>query len=117
MATFATPEQVTEVYNQVEKDFKTGMMSIHNLLWQIIVNRVGEERNFAFSNVYADGKHFIVRVEAGESGYYNSHVEFADHLTYDSAYEVCEYLNKAVYGLSKDEMCVLVAQSFELSII
>lgn len=115
MTTATTTEELSEIYSLIKDSFKIGINSIHNLLWQMIVNMVNEESQMAFYNVYEDGRHVLAKVIKNESGYYNTLVEFADGLTDDEAFLICETLNEKVLGLSEHESQEIVDSSFQAS--
>lgn len=100
------------VYKHVKDDFKETLFTIHNLLWQIVFNRVYSSESVTFYPEIVDGKHYLLFVFNGISGFRNTMLQFEDHVSDKKAQEICDYLNKQVFGQTKNESFKIVAQSF-----
>lgn len=105
-------ESFNELFEHVQEHFKNEGYSIHNLLWQIIINRVNENQDLTFHFVYNDGNTYIVWVYRNEPGYQNTHVQFGDHLKIQKIREVVIYLNEKLYGHTMAESEEIVNSSF-----
>lgn len=105
-------KQLKAVYEQVKGDFKVTIFTIHNLLWQVVANRLYSSETVTFYPEIVDGKHCLLFVFNGLKGFKNTCVEFENHVDDKKAQQVCNYLNQQVFGQTKEDSFKIVAQSF-----
>lgn len=110
-----TTEEFHAAYDGVRDDFETNVFagSIHNFLWQIIINRINEHIECTFHPVLTDGKLYLCRVVKDVDGFVNSMIAFKPETTDMAAHEICSFLNSKVFGQSPDESDAIVSSSFE----
>lgn len=107
-------EEFTEILNVVKDHFKTNTIcSIHNFLWQTIVNRVHAKNKITLYSTIVDGKETLVKILTGKKGYINTGVEFKASLPYDVVKTTVDFLNKKLFNQTPDESHILVAKSFQ----
>ncbi len=103
--TTAKTTDVTEIMDFVKPYFNHKVIpTIHNLVWQVVVNRFEEEKKLTFDNVYNnEGNHVLARVYDGESGFYDTKVQFLDNVTFEKGRELVKYLNGKIFGQKVDQ--------------
>ena len=83
-----------------------------NLLWQYIVNEVNAEKDLVFSAAYTKNKRLeLIVVEHGETGYYPTHVGFADGVDYSQAVDIAEKLSEKIFGSTSERTMAIVMGS------
>lgn len=100
------------IHNIVDKHFKKEMFTIHNFLWQIIVNRVDSDKEMTLYNVIQGGTHFLVKVYENQSGYINTFVEFCEHITEKEANKICYWLNSQLFNQNSLDSDLIIMSSF-----
>lgn len=105
--------EFTEILNEVKDDFSTeNLMTIHNLLWQIIVNRMQSRNKITIINTIINGRETLVKVMSTKKGFINTGVQFKKDISEKRISEVVEYLNFKLFNQSPSESELLVAKSF-----
>jgi len=115
MKTTATStDQLNEIYEFNKDAFISDPFkgSFHNLLWQLIINRVAENTIQTFYDVYHEGEYVLARVIANEPGFINTGVYFKDCTPEDHAKKICEYLNDKIFNQTPSESDKIVSTSF-----
>lgn len=97
--------EILEKFNAIHKahksEFKSSIFSLHNLLWQILINERFSNRMVAFTPVIREGETQIAIAEFNVSGYVPTAVAF-ENPDFDSANDICDQLNEEVFGLNED---------------
>lgn len=89
--------------------FQKGVFTIHDLLWQIMINQTTQGKNVAFHcNVAPGGNELVIAHETG--GYQSTGVLFlsSDH---DECSEVCDQLNIEVFDMDVPRAWGIVSRS------
>lgn len=95
----------TEKVNYLFDKYKSNFSGFfHNMLWQFLVN---ETRNLnaketALTPVIKDGHTELGIADKNRGGYTPTMVIFVNH-NYDKACDVCDDLNKDLFGLTEEE--------------
>lgn len=105
-------ELLNSIYDANKDNFKPGMCSFHNLLWQLIINETWKDTNIhCFVPVYQDGGNMIAIAENNKYGYHPTYVFFADGIDYKQANNICKRINEEMFGLLSDACDNIVASS------
>lgn len=112
--TATTTDELNEIYNFVKETVVSDPFkgSLHNLLWQLIVNRVHEDKTQSFYNVYHNGDYVLARVIENEAGFINTNICFKDNITQEKAREICRYMNEKCFGQSVEQSDAIISSSF-----
>lgn len=97
-----TTEFFHKAHDPFGRNFQDGSLSFHNLLWQLIVNEARADKIEVFYAVHRNGNLELVLVEFNKSGYYPTHIRFAENIAYDLALDICEHMNTLTFGVSID---------------
>ncbi len=95
-------KKFNRIYATHKKKFpqNPALNTIHNVLWQVIVNKSFKGRKVAFSVAVTKQGNQIIFCENGKPGYYPTGVYFITS-KYALAIKHCQQLNKEVFDLSR----------------
>ena len=100
------------LYTEVEFVFDhTKIFTIHNLLWQIMVNEVHKHKVKALTPVYREGGLEVAIATENESGYNPTGVMFKAGTEYKDAMDICHIINLKAYGWSEDKSIEIITSS------
>lgn len=113
MTILNSTKSVTDLTNEFGEFFKQNESpSFMNLLWQYIVNEVNAEKDLVFSAAYTKNNRLeLIVVEHGETGYYPTHVGFADSVDYSQAVDIAEKLSEKMFGSTSERTIAIVLGS------
>lgn len=89
-------EKVDKIYDKFKNKF---VGDLHNVLWQIIVNGVREDKISAFTSAISANGYKLGIADEQIKGYSSTGVVFKEPALYDDVQKVIENLNKAVFRL------------------
>jgi len=95
-------EKLTTVYNQLESRVAG---SLHNTLWQIMINDSLKGAQAAFADVPGQN---CIAIALGEGGYIPANFEVGDPQEVDN---VLERLNREVFGLTPEGAEMILCKS------
>lgn len=105
-------DQFNEIHDHVEHAFEAAGVSIHNALWQIIINHAFEL--YVESTLYAvpvEGQFWLCRVERDEMGFYNLRVPFKKELGLPEVQAIQNYLNEKLFGQTVEQASKIIDSS------
>ena len=113
MTILNSTKSVNDLKNEFGEFFKQNESpSFMNLLWQYIVNEVNAEKDLVFSAAYTKNNRLeLIVVENGETGYYPTHVGFADGVDYSQAVDIAEKLSEKIFGSISERTIAIVLGS------
>lgn len=96
-------DQLNKVYDQFKDKFESNYSpSFHNLLWQLIINRVHDEKIIVLvPAVMKNGRWEIGLAEHNEPGFIATFVGLLPGIDYKKASEICEKLSKQLFGIDE----------------
>lgn len=117
MKTETTTELAGDKFERIYQQFnikfeKSGMCSLHNLLWQIIINEVHSDKTVVLSTNFEAKGQELVFVFDGEKGYNKTAVAFLDSVDHIEANIIASELSAAIWGIDSDDFDRIVNQSF-----
>jgi hypothetical protein len=92
-----TTEKLNKIYSEYKQYFETDVLksSIHNLLWQIMINKAYQGKNIAFHpNISNEGTEMVIADEQG--CFYHTHLFFLDS-DYNKCCDISEKLSIEVF--------------------
>lgn len=91
--------------------------SFGNLLWQLIINEVMDNKIICFHPAMTKSGWQIGIVHNNESGYQPTHVHFADVTArdYDRMIDICTEMNLDIFGLSDDVQFKMTCRSMSIA--
>lgn len=115
----------TTLFNNIHKQLQpffpesheTGGRTLHDLLWQIIVNEVYKDRMVAATPVIKEGRIQVVIVEWDKPGYIPVGIFFKDDDDYAYAGDILDLFNKKVFHLSIDTSLRIVSSSMKEKVL
>jgi len=100
-------DRLNRIYDQYKDEFEG---DFHNMLWQILVNKVFGDRRMAFHAAILDTGYILGIAEENKPGYHPSYVFFKT-LIHREATEITGSLNFEVFNLNNREACEIVLTS------
>lgn len=118
-----TAEEFNRIYAKFSKYFEEKQMySLHNLLWQLIINGTWRNRTVVVHPVFPaepqPWQYELAFVEKGGKGYFRMYTGFKPEITnYNKAVDVCEELTEEVFDIHGEEYDSIVARSMDLEVV
>lgn len=103
-----TTEKLDSIYEKFKNHFPQS--SFHDVLWQLLINEVRKGKQSAFTAVIKDGYTLLAIADKNEKGYTPTNAIFSSD-NYDECEDVCDELNKEVFGLTDKEASNIVLSS------
>ena len=101
-------DKLHRIYDKFKDKFPYG--GFHTTLWQIMINQNFKNKKCCFTPVYRkDG--FNMGIAHGPDGYTPSTAWFKNDMPYNEASDICEEMNKEVFGINPEEVFKTYAKS------
>jgi len=100
--------KVNELYEKYKSKFPNSFL--HNMLWKLLVDKTRKLNDAAFTPVIKNGYTELGIADKGELGYQSTGIIFETH-NYDIASDICDELNKDVFGIDIIESQSIVYSS------
>lgn len=99
-----TEDKFDKVHTAIKKRFpsKPALNTIHNVLWQVIVNQNFKGRKVCFTCVVADGENQLAICEKNTPGYLPTKVSFLTP-RYSTAMKYVHELNELVFRITREQ--------------
>ena len=104
--TQSSTDKVDELYKKYKEHFHNSFF--HTLLWNLFVEKTRKLNDAAFTVVIENGYTILGIADKGIKGYTPTTAVFETN-NYNEASDICDELNKDVFGLSKKEAYKIIA--------
>lgn len=104
MSQESTLDKLNRIYDKYKKYFPN--TSFHSVLWLIMINDRFKNEKAAFTAQYktfTNGSFLNLGIACGCDGWIPSMAYFADGTKWDDAEDICDELNREIFGLEPNE--------------